>query len=402
MDVEQNYCAALRRWINEERIEMSKQFVSNQCILIDPDDGGAAGQQGRRGGDDSDSDEDDDSDDDDDDDSDDDEDDEDGDGDDDGEGEDDGDGEEEEDEDDEEEDENEGDREDDVNTLSKGASHSVGDTRQQRSKLHIQLSSLPMPVRVFCALLHKGNGANEDYRLRSYAGGENKGIPIIKPSMTAAEIGDAVFEQESGKGKGRGKGKEKGRGNRKSGVESRQSIRTEVRNLLRDAVGRKSGVSYITEVRDSGGGAVQRYRANLDDSSSGVIAGIKIQTLFQIVRSKYGMVARRVFSMLLEKESLESKTLGERAMRKDKDVRHVLYAMHADGFVNLQDVPRRPDRNPQSTYYLWTVDRKSCYDVLLQMSCKVCSHTWEADRQTDRKKLINVRHRPRLTCASTA
>lgn len=46
-------------------------------------------------------------------------------------------------------------------------------------------------------------------------------------------------------------------------------------------------------------------------------------------------------------------------------VRPLLTLLSADSLVSIQEVPKGADRNPQRTIYLWYVDLRKAYSVLL-------------------------------------
>ncbi|CAB5343844.1 unnamed protein product [Rhizophagus irregularis] len=47
------------------------------------------------------------------------------------------------------------------------------------------------------------------------------------------------------------------------------------------------------------------------------------------------------------------------------EARQKLTELMSGGFVQIQEVPRSADRAPSRTFYLWDIDYKKCYDVLL-------------------------------------
>ncbi|CAM9233123.1 unnamed protein product [Discosporangium mesarthrocarpum] len=73
------------------------------------------------------------------------------------------------------------------------------------------------------------------------------------------------------------------------------------------------------------------------------------------INDRYGKESARIFELLLQKKYLEQQHVGEMAMIPAKDARERLYNMLLDRLVAMQEVPKRADRNPSTTFYLWTV-----------------------------------------------
>ncbi|CAM9695274.1 unnamed protein product [Choristocarpus tenellus] len=73
------------------------------------------------------------------------------------------------------------------------------------------------------------------------------------------------------------------------------------------------------------------------------------------IRDRFGNESARIFELLLQKKYLEQQHVGEMAMIPARDARERLYAMLKNRMVSIQEVPKRGDRNPSTTFYLWTV-----------------------------------------------
>lgn len=74
--------------------------------------------------------------------------------------------------------------------------------------------------------------------------------------------------------------------------------------------------------------------------------------------------ALRIVRMLMDKGKLDEKSLQELGLLGAKDLRQCLAQLQLKGFLELQEVPREPQRQPQRTIYLWFYDaeraRKVC------------------------------------------
>ncbi|CAM9391906.1 unnamed protein product [Sphacelaria rigidula] len=84
------------------------------------------------------------------------------------------------------------------------------------------------------------------------------------------------------------------------------------------------------------------------------------------VRDKYGAETGRIMEILLQKKYLEQQQVGEMAMIPAGDARTRLYCLLKDSrMVSVQEVPRRADRNPNTTYYLWTIKHDQVSQVVM-------------------------------------
>jgi len=66
-----------------------------------------------------------------------------------------------------------------------------------------------------------------------------------------------------------------------------------------------------------------------------------------------GLEPSRVLRLLLERGQLDEKAVSDCAMLEPKVARAILFKLVGDGLVTLQEVPRRPDRAPQHTLFLF-------------------------------------------------
>ena len=53
---------------------------------------------------------------------------------------------------------------------------------------------------------------------------------------------------------------------------------------------------------------------------------------------------------------LDEKSLAEQALVSAKEAKELLFRLVADGVVTVQEVPRRADRHPQFTFYVFQAD----------------------------------------------
>jgi hypothetical protein len=112
---------------------------------------------------------------------------------------------------------------------------------------------------------------------------------------------------------------------------------------------------------------------------------LQLNTVVDFARERYGeSLAGRVLRALLERGALDEKSVSELVMAPQREARVILYKLLSDGIVTLQEVPRRPDRHPQFTAYLFRADFPR---VLTEMT-EWCHRT-----------LVNIRRRLRLEYA---
>ena len=94
-----------------------------------------------------------------------------------------------------------------------------------------------------------------------------------------------------------------------------------------------------------------------------------------IVFQKYGHLAPRLLRIIKEKRKIDEKGLSSIALLRQKDIRHILTALHESDILELQEVPKRLDRQPSMTYFLWHHNehraRISIARTLIKSMCRV-------------------------------
>jgi len=80
---------------------------------------------------------------------------------------------------------------------------------------------------------------------------------------------------------------------------------------------------------------------------------------------QYGFKGLRIIRLLYEKGKLDEKAIINLTLMNPLEVRQKLTELMSGGFVQIQEVPRSADRAPSRTFYLWDIDYRRCYDVLL-------------------------------------
>lgn len=97
---------------------------------------------------------------------------------------------------------------------------------------------------------------------------------------------------------------------------------------------------------------------------------LQLQALETACRDRHGNEGVRVVRLLLETGKMDEKQISKVAMMAPKDCRPLLFALSADNFISLQEVPRGADRNPTRTFFLWYVDLRKAYAALLRDAYK--------------------------------
>ncbi|TPX30288.1 hypothetical protein SeMB42_g07936 [Synchytrium endobioticum] len=82
---------------------------------------------------------------------------------------------------------------------------------------------------------------------------------------------------------------------------------------------------------------------------------MKLEIIRKTIREGFGEVGLRVWNALYMESKLDEKTISTLTMTQAKQVRRVLYMMLEQGFVHLQDVPKRLDHTSQNTFFLYYV-----------------------------------------------
>jgi len=82
----------------------------------------------------------------------------------------------------------------------------------------------------------------------------------------------------------------------------------------------------------------------------------QIQVAETTIKERFGVVACRIFRLLVNTPQLEQKQVSEMAMVPLKDCREILGKLLKHEYVRMQEVARTADHAPSRTSYLWKVD----------------------------------------------
>ena len=82
------------------------------------------------------------------------------------------------------------------------------------------------------------------------------------------------------------------------------------------------------------------------------------------IRDRFGGHSVRLWRCLVDRGAVEEKYLSKITLIDLKEARERLLQLFSHGFIELQDVPRTADHNPQRTIYLWKYVSATCKDLM--------------------------------------
>ncbi|KAL4402729.1 RNA polymerase III subunit C82 [Malassezia pachydermatis] len=96
-----------------------------------------------------------------------------------------------------------------------------------------------------------------------------------------------------------------------------------------------------------------------------ILEQMQLQLIRDVVVERFGAMAGRIFSILVEKGKLEEKHISKIGLLSMSETRDICSRMFAASILSLQEVPKSNERNPQRTFFLWFVDLYKCKSWLL-------------------------------------
>jgi DNA-directed RNA polymerase III subunit RPC3 len=87
--------------------------------------------------------------------------------------------------------------------------------------------------------------------------------------------------------------------------------------------------------------------------------------------------ALRIVRMLVDKGKLDEKSLQELGLMGAKELRQCLAQLQVMGFLELQEVPREPQRQPNRTIFLWFYDPERVRKVILGRLYKAMARLYQ-------------------------
>ena len=110
----------------------------------------------------------------------------------------------------------------------------------------------------------------------------------------------------------------------------------------------------------------------------------------RIVLQRVGPLGLRIKRMLTAKGKLEEKNIQDIGLLVAKELRQTLARLQAQGLIELQEVPREPQRQPNRTMFLWFFDAERAKLVLLGDLYKVMARLFQVLKREREGPLKNT------------
>lgn len=101
------------------------------------------------------------------------------------------------------------------------------------------------------------------------------------------------------------------------------------------------------------------------------------QEITKIARQRVGPIGVRLMRMLMDKGRMDEKLLQERGLLMARGMRECLSQLHTQGFIELQEVPKDPQRQPNRTMFLWFYDEERARKLLLEGVYKTMTRLYQ-------------------------
>lgn len=101
-----------------------------------------------------------------------------------------------------------------------------------------------------------------------------------------------------------------------------------------------------------------------------IVEQIQLRMIRDVVVERFGSMAGRIFTILVEKGKLEEKHISKVGLISMSETRDICSRLFAASILSLQEVPKSNERNPQRTFFLWFVDVLKCKSWLLDQLYK--------------------------------
>lgn len=99
--------------------------------------------------------------------------------------------------------------------------------------------------------------------------------------------------------------------------------------------------------------------------------------MFRLIGESLPEPALRIVRILADKGKLDDKAMLDLGLLKPKQLRKCLSSLQTTGFLELQEVPRDPQRQPKSTFFLYFYDIERVRRVLLDRLYKAMSRLYQ-------------------------
>ena len=122
------------------------------------------------------------------------------------------------------------------------------------------------------------------------------------------------------------------------------------------------------------------------------------QEIMKIARQRVGIIGVRLLRILIDKGRVDEKMLQEIALLNAKDMRQSLGLLHLWGFIELQEVPRDPQRQPNRTIFLWFYDEARVEKKLLDEIYKTMTRLYQRTQFEREKMRLTLEKVEQLGC----
>lgn len=104
---------------------------------------------------------------------------------------------------------------------------------------------------------------------------------------------------------------------------------------------------------------------------------LRDQELLQLMGERIDDRGLRIIRLLVDKGKLDEKTLQEGGLLSAKELRQCLAQLQMKGFLELQEVPREAQRQPNRTIFLWFYDAERVRKVFLGQLYKAMARFYQ-------------------------
>jgi DNA-directed RNA polymerase III subunit RPC3 len=109
--------------------------------------------------------------------------------------------------------------------------------------------------------------------------------------------------------------------------------------------------------------------------------------ILNLISARIGSVGMRLVRMLIDKGKLDEKLLQEMGLLSAKEMRQALAELQTLGLIELQEVPREPQRQPNRTIFLWFYDGIRARNLLLDQLYKSMARCYQRLQVVERDRL---------------
>merc|ERR1712098_261945 len=114
---------------------------------------------------------------------------------------------------------------------------------------------------------------------------------------------------------------------------------------------------------------------------------LRDREILNLISARIGPTGMRLVRMLIDKGKLDEKLLQEMGLLSAKEMRQALAELQTLGLIELQEVPREPQRQPNRTIFLWFYDALRARDLLLGQLYKSMARCYQRLQVVERERM---------------